>query len=403
MTNPTPHGQVPEALRLAYELEIPIEGYPEATELERNAAAELRRLHAYCQELESQVIRDCMTHVQNPAENEHVAGDLSKNSAKKNMNVYAELPQSVGDHKYGGGLYTDAQMLAFADATHALRTQQPCPTCAALARTVMCDQASFDRKPDCYGIRQITEDEGVEEWEDIRTSPDVAREEADDMMATGRGELYEVVPLWTTPQCAPTEQAAECVPAVDGSLEVADAMADSQYLAGVSAGWNAANADDPNAALQKLHESRAGYLKPLVAARDPAESVTAPAGGVVAGMSETVQFSDKSKAPPLEKALRYLKAMGDQRTNSAYFFDDGYPRRDSAQDALATLAVLEQLAATPPAQAAPSVLEDAARLDWLLLRISGAEFRRIGVHYSGNARRADVDAARKQGESHVNP
>ena len=76
--------------------------------------------------------------------------------------------------------------------------QEPCPTCIALARTVMLDQVSFDRKPDCYGIRQITDDEGVEEWEDIRTSPDVAREEANDMMATGRGEIYEVVPLWTT-------------------------------------------------------------------------------------------------------------------------------------------------------------------------------------------------------------
>ena len=71
----------------------------------------------------------------------------------------------------------------------------------------------------------------------------------------------------TAPQPSPTAQAAESVPAVDGALEVADAMADSQYLAGVSAGWNAANADDPNAALQKLHESRAGYLKPLSAAR----------------------------------------------------------------------------------------------------------------------------------------
>ena len=49
---------------------------------------------------------------------------------------------------------------------------------------------------------------------------------------------------------------------------------------------------------------------------------------------------------------------------------------------------------------ADSVLEDAERLDWLLLHISGAEFRRIGVHYSGNASRADVDAARKQGENH---
>ena len=62
-------------------------------------------------------------------------------------------------------------------------------------------------------------------------------------------------------------------------VEVADAMADSQYLAGVSAGWNAANADNPNEALRKLHEARAGYLKPLSAARAPADSVTAPAGG----------------------------------------------------------------------------------------------------------------------------
>ena len=63
------------------------------------------------------------THVQNPAEIEHVAGDVSKNSTEKNVTVYAELPQSVGEHRYGGGLYTDAQMRAFADATHALRAQ----------------------------------------------------------------------------------------------------------------------------------------------------------------------------------------------------------------------------------------------------------------------------------------
>lgn len=89
--------------------------------------------------------------------------------------------------------------------------QEPCPTCIALARTVMLDQVSFDRKPDCYGIRQITDDEGVEEWEDIRTSPDVAREEANDMMATGRGEIYEVVPLWTTPQPTQAQELDELV------------------------------------------------------------------------------------------------------------------------------------------------------------------------------------------------
>lgn len=54
------------------------------------------------------------------------------------------------------------------------------------------------QKPAAYGIRQITDDEGVEEWEDIRTSPDVAKEDADGMMETGRGEQYEVVPLYRT-------------------------------------------------------------------------------------------------------------------------------------------------------------------------------------------------------------
>ena len=90
-----------------------------------------------------------------------------------------------------------------AEAAPQQEAQEPCQTCIAMARTVMMDQVSFDRKPDCYGIRQITDDEGIEEWEDIRTSPDVAREEANDMMATGRGEIYEVVPLWTAPQPAP--------------------------------------------------------------------------------------------------------------------------------------------------------------------------------------------------------
>lgn len=90
--------------------------------------------------------------------------------------------------------------------------QESCPTCIALARTVMLDQVSFDSKPDCYGIRQITDDEGVEEWEDIRTSPDVAREEANDMMATGRGEIYEVVPLYTTPQPVQVQAHAGMVP-----------------------------------------------------------------------------------------------------------------------------------------------------------------------------------------------
>ena len=123
-----------------------------------------------------------------------------------------EIRRVDGAHRLGAGALAEA-LMPFLRASHgqapaqaAASIKQPCSTCAALARTVMLDQVSFDRKPDCYGIRQITDDEGVEEWEDIRTSPDVAREEANDMMATGRGEIYEVVPLWTTPQPAPTAQ-----------------------------------------------------------------------------------------------------------------------------------------------------------------------------------------------------
>ena len=86
----------------------------------------------------------------------------------------------------------------------------------------------------------------------------------------------------------------------------------------------------------------------------PHPTKSAPAPAAVAGPNETVKFPDQSTADHVEKARRYLKAMGGQRTNSAYFFDDGYPRREIAQGALATLAVLEQLAAAPTAQAAPA-------------------------------------------------
>lgn len=94
----------------------------------------------------------------------------------------------------------------------------------------------------------------------------------------------------------------------------------------------------------------------------------APAAGAVAGPVETIKFSDGSTADPVEKARRYLNAMADHRINSQYFFDDGWPKKESAIDAMATLAVLEQLAAAVPTPAAQadSVLEDAAR--WQELR-----------------------------------
>jgi len=48
---------------------------------------------------------------------------------------------------------------------------------------------------------------------------------------------------------------------------IRDALMDSQYMAGVTAGWNAANSADPEAALARLQTSRAGYLSGLKAAK----------------------------------------------------------------------------------------------------------------------------------------
>ncbi len=106
----------PEALYLADVLAAVERGWSVADK----CCAELRRLHAYCQELESQVIRDCMTHDQKPAEIEHVAGDVSKNGAEVNM-AYAELPTRY--YLVGGveKAWDHQQMRDFADATHTLR------------------------------------------------------------------------------------------------------------------------------------------------------------------------------------------------------------------------------------------------------------------------------------------
>ncbi len=103
-----------------------------------------------------------------------------------------------------------------------------------------------------------------------------------------------------------------------------------------------------------------------------AEQALSAAPAAVAGPSDAVKFPDQSTADPVEKARRYLKAMGDQGTNSAYFFEDGYPKRESAQGALATLAVLEWLAATPTTPPAPAAV---AEPSGPILRLNGFQLR----------------------------
>lgn len=231
--------------------------------------------------------------------------------------------------------------------------------------------------------------------------------------------------LIAAPQPYPTPQ-ADSQPAPVAAFEVADAIADSQYLAGVSAGWNAANADNPNEALRKLHESRAGYLKPLSAARAPADSVTAPASGVVVqpscpgiprpgcnylaqcesvcnkcGKLHSTRFLEDSQ--PVAAARRwstYEQAIADPIFQTARSI---MGTENIGQDRQLVKAINHVIDSTPPAQAADSVLEDAALLkarhDFLLwnrsLQPSPIE---SSVEYSVFDKALELyDAARKQG------
>lgn len=147
------------------------------------------------------------------------------------------------------------------------------------------------------------------------------------------------------------------------------------YLNGEYIGC-AANTDGAKQLAQGYIESIAKELAPYRAARAPADSVTAPAGGVVAAPTwKPLQYATPrdlwnafkggtkfvlhyhSKAYPVER-------MEDRET-VVYVQPPGMPVKlypdgrncESAGDAI----WLEELAATPPAQAADSVLEDAAR------------------------------------------
>ena len=208
-------------------------------------------------------------------------------------------------------------------------------------------------------------------------------------------------------------------------------MADSQYLAGVSAGWNAANADDPNAALQKLHESRTGYLKPLSAARAPAESAPAWASQVVieyryTGGTHWCQLGPAERMKPnfdgvyrLQGGVFPVDAPADSVTAPAAtptaasiawtaLRDLTDPLGEAGVKIMGHVRIYAQRQyeagltegrATPPAQAAESVLEDAARYrylrdgDWREHEKLEAVIRlQLNVLWDET-----IDAARKQG------
>ena len=269
----TPHGQVPaiQRYKIGYHSDewgvrslSPIGIYDDAGPWVRyeDHAAELRRLHAYCQELESQVIWDCMTHVQNPAEIEHVAGDVSKNGAEVNMSTQPVAQQG--------------------------ETSEPTP-------------------PKGEELRALSD----RYW---------GREDLRDAHAAG-------------------------------------------VTCGFALGVRALRTQQPAPATQQAGEVRRAELVPGVM---HCAKCKFQLNRVTLCVSDGNAYAGNNKTEPCPNGCGPLwPVTWEQEAKNCW-----------------------------------KALEDAARLDWLLLRISGAEFRRLGVHYSGNARRADVDAARKQGANH---
>lgn len=115
MTNPTPHGQVPDALNQLFEkLEDCIyewSNYVRAddapTTLPKYTAGAIKDLRVLVAELYHRA-----THVQNPAEIEHVAGDVSKNWAESNMSTQQTAPAGFVPVAAFDRLYAHAESLA---------------------------------------------------------------------------------------------------------------------------------------------------------------------------------------------------------------------------------------------------------------------------------------------------
>ena len=299
----------PEALRLAEQYD---HGDPAAHGNAWKAAVcvELRRLHAYCQELESQVILDCMTHVQNPAEIEHVAGDVSKNGAESNM------------------------------------AQQPAPSAAAHVGDSLFESWFSEYNPAHRGTKQQMRDAYAAGMGDPKAQPSLTPQ-ADSQ--PGDKDLVAV----------PRDLIGAACSAIDKKRDGARTLAElRRYTVGdLSAAITSAPQADSQPApeyvgngmfkgetIQKAAEHWANWCDRrrmnglaeflrVVAARAPADSVTAPAG--------------PSKSLPYEPTSAMLIAARER--------DPALP----IETVRAIYWSMWRTVPTPPAQAADSVLEDA--------------------------------------------
>lgn len=148
--------------------------------------------------------------------------------------VYAVLPLSVGEHKYGGGLFTEAQMRDFADHTHALR-MQAAPKAATqqagevrraeLVPGVMhCAKCKFQLNRVTLCVSDGNAYAGNNKTEPCPNGcgplwPVTWEQEAKNCWKALE-EMHERLMAAAAPQPSPTAQAAESVPAIQGEMNV---------------------------------------------------------------------------------------------------------------------------------------------------------------------------------------
>ncbi|MDF0490035.1 hypothetical protein PX554_18015 [Sphingomonas sp. H39-1-10] len=130
-----------------------------------------------------------------------------------------------------------------------------------------CLAAVLDTQPSPPAAEQ---GEGPYSYEALKLGHEMSHEAATSMGYPSVTEALEhLSELRSTPPAADAAM-------VEAQQTIHDALMDSQYLAGVGAGWNAAQADDPEVAFAALRKSREGHLagyaeaKAILASRQPA-------------------------------------------------------------------------------------------------------------------------------------
>ena len=309
-------------------------------------AAALHRLHA-----ENEALRT--TPVQNPAENEHVAGDVSKNGAGSNMSTQQPAPatqQAASSAVLRAIREANMQLVRTGDDEFMLVTYK-------------------NAKAQCDGGKC-----GIGGYCDDCPTPQADSAQDEPLQAFDSPRAKALMRAWEEgwAACRDAEYVGEEAQndAFNSSHTLTLCIAEDQQLPAPQADSQPAHQWDtgyPPLPRPDLYDSAAGtvgwsesalqgFVDADRAARAPADSVTAPAaysGNLEQELAMLIRRIVSSARRNCEDGSNVLKLANEAWAYLVRKGLNGSPLRDAGIET----------APTPPAQAADSVLEDAARLE----------------------------------------